>query len=78
MKRTKKGNKGTCGSHIKNKKKKKQHKHKQDIKGTVQFVFFFIFSFYSLNLFFLRFTSFGPSEFVGINTESVLRDEGYA
>ena len=37
-----------------------------------------IFSFiFFINLF-LRFSSFCPSEFVGINTESALRDEGYA
>ena len=34
-----------------------------------------IFSLYS---FFLRFKENRPSEFVGINTESALRDEGYA
>ena len=28
--------------------------------------------------FFLRFTEIGPPDFVGINTESALRDEGYA
>ena len=44
LKRTKNWNKGTYGSHIKNKIKKKKHKHK-DIKGTDdkaedQFVFF--------------------------------------
>ena len=37
-----------------------------------------IFSFIFFINFFLRFSSFCPSEFVGINTESALRDEGYA
>ena len=37
---------------------------------------FFMFS--SFQIFFLRFTKTCPSEFVGINTESALRDEGYA
>ena len=34
--------------------------------------------FFSSLYFFLRFLSFCPSDFVGINTESALRDEGYA
>ena len=38
---------------------------------------FFYLSFFSF-IFLLRFTSFGPSEFIGINTESALRDEGFA
>ena len=38
---------------------------------------FFFYYLFSLN-FFLRFTETCPSEFVGINTESALRDEGYA
>ena len=33
---------------------------------------------FSFQIFFFRFSSFCPSEFVGINTESALRDEGYA
>ena len=37
-----------------------------------------IFSFISFINFFLRFSSFCLSEFVGINTESALHDEGYA
>ena len=37
--------------------------------------FFLVFI---LLFFFLRFTETCPSEFVGINTESALRDEGYA
>ena len=37
--------------------------------------FFLVFIF---QIFFLRFTKTCPSEFVGINTESDLRDEGYA
>ena len=39
--------------------------------------FFFIIQVFFFFYFVLRFTSFGPSEFVGINTESALRDEGY-
>ena len=39
---------------------------------------FLFFSFFFLSYFILRFSSFCPSEFVGINTESALRDEGYA
>ena len=61
-------------------KELKKKKHKHNIKqrhGCSLFFYFFIFSFYSFN-FFLRFMSFGPSEFNGINTESALRDEGYA
>ena len=42
---------------------------------TESFIFLKIFSF---QIFFLRFSSFCPSEFVGINMESALRDEGYA
>ena len=38
-----------------------------------EFFFFFLFI-----TFILRFSSFRPSDFVGINTESALRDEGYA
>ena len=38
--------------------------------------FFFIQVFFSL--FFFRFTETYPSDFVGINTESGLHDEGYA
>ena len=34
----------------------------------------FLFSFY----FIIRFTKICPSEFVGINTKSAIRDEGYA
>ena len=37
-----------------------------------------IFSFIFFINFFLRFSSFCPLEFVGINTKSALRDEGYA
>ena len=38
----------------------------------------FFFKFFFLLFVFLRFTENWPSEFVGINTESDLRDEGYA
>ena len=38
---------------------------------------FFFSSFFSF-IFFLRFTETCPSDFVGINTKSALRDEGYA
>ena len=37
----------------------------------------FFFKIFLLVLF-LRFTEIGPPDFVGINTESALRDEGYA
>ena len=37
----------------------------------------FLKKFFSFS-FFLRFTETYPSEFVGINTKSALRDEGYA
>ena len=40
---------------------------------TFCFKFFLFFS-----LVFLRFTETCPSEFIGVNTESALRDEGYA
>ena len=36
-----------------------------------------VFEFFSI-IFFLRFTETCPSEFVGINMKSALRDEGYA
>ena len=39
---------------------------------------FDFFMFFSFQIFFLRFKENRPSEFVGINTESALRDEGYA
>ena len=58
------------------KKKKPNISLASDIEAE-RFVFFFHFSLFS-SYFFFRFTSFGPSEFVGINTESALRDEGYA
>ena len=38
----------------------------------------FVFKFLSFLYFFLRSTETCPSEFVGINTKSALRDEGYA
>ena len=34
--------------------------------------------YFFFSLFFLRFTEIRPWEFVGINTKSALRDEGYA
>ena len=37
-----------------------------------------IFLFLLFKFFFFRFTEICPSEFVGINTKSALRDEGYA
>ena len=49
----------------------KQRRTKQDEKREKFLNFFSI-------IFFLRFTETCPSEFVGINTESALRDEGYA
>ena len=66
-------------SHKELKKKKKMTKQKQkNIRESriSQEIYFFYYLF-SLN-FFLRFTETCPSEFVGINTESALRDEGYA
>ena len=39
--------------------------------------FFFLFSLF-FSRFSLRFTEFRPPDFVGINTKSALRDEGYA
>ena len=47
-------------------------KKKTDAAETEVFFSFFFSSFI------LRFSSFCPSEFVGINTESALCDEGYA
>ena len=55
--------------------KKLKSKAKKGIENGKTKVFFLIFSFL---YFFLRFTETCPSEFVGINTESALRDEGYA
>ena len=64
-------------------KEKKIKQSKFEIKNleelqTVQTKVLFFKIFFSFLYFVLRFTSFGPSEFVGINTESALRDEGYA
>ena len=59
------------------KKKKPNISLASDGEAEGRFIFYFHFSLFS-SYFFLRFTSFGPSEFVGINTESALRDEGYA
>ena len=63
----------------KNKKKfEKQTKGKQTDGRTEdedkEKILFYFFSF----RFLLRFTKTCPSEFVGINTKSALRDEGYA
>ena len=66
--------------------KKNKTKQNQNIKGEmgkdVRVVEkrkeFFSFCFYFILRFFLRFKENRPSEFVGINTESALRDEGYA
>ena len=64
-------------------KEKKIKQSKFEIKNlkelqTVQTKVLFFKIFFSFLYFVLRFTSFVPSEFVGINTESALRDEGYA
>ena len=80
LKRTKKRNKGTCESHIKNKKKIKKDKNQfaggaPERKKVRRFVLIF-FLFFSLV--FLRFTETCSSEFIGVNTESALRDKGYA
>ena len=58
------------------KTKKKKHQMTGEQNQKERF-FFFFYCLFSLN-FFLRFTETCPSEFVGINTESVQRDEGYA
>ena len=58
----------------KNNKKLKSKAKKGMANGKTK-VFFLNFSFL---YFFLRFTETCPSEFVGINTKSALRDEGYA
>ena len=64
---------------LKKKKKKMKSKGCEDAHGQKHLgrerKFFKNFSLYS---FFLRFKENRPSEFVGINTESALRDEGYA
>ena len=68
--------------HKEKKNKTKHQKQKEEMANGqfTKFCFFliFFFIFFSSLYFVLRFTSFGPSEFVGINTESVLHDEGYA
>ena len=61
----------------KNKKSKVKSKEKMEFANR-EFSESFVFKFFSFLYFVLRFTSFGPLEFVGINTESALRDEGYA
>ena len=60
----------------KKKKMTKQKKHEMKTGEQNQKERFFFYYLFSLN-FFLRFTENRPSEFVGINTESALRDEGY-
>ena len=62
------------------KKKKPNISLASDSIRAFYFIFIYLFIYFSLfsSYFFLRFTSFGPSEFVGINTKSALRDEGYA
>ena len=63
----------------KEKKKKTKHQKQKEEMANGQFAkFCFLFYFFSSLYFVLRFTSFGPAEFIGINTESALRDEGYA
>ena len=47
------------------------HGQKQKVRDFVNFYFYF-------QIFSLRFTEFRSSDFVGSNTESALRDEGYA
>ena len=60
------------------KKKNQTIKYQKGMQPTDWNFFFLLFKFFFFFYFFLRFTSFEPSEFVGINTESALRDEGYA
>ena len=57
------------------KNKKKEIKMKRMQRSLSRKDFFLNFSFFS---FFLRFMETCPSDFVGINTESAQRDEGYA
>ena len=52
----------------------RQSKQRESVVGS----FIFFLNNFSFQIFFLRFSGFCPSEFVGINTESALRDEGYA
>ena len=47
--------------------KRKQRQREREVQSVLKFLFF--------KIFFLRFSSFCPSEFVGINTKSAL---GYA
>ena len=66
------------------KEKEKKHKNqklksKEELQTeSLQKKFLFFFKKFSFLYFFLRFTETCPSEFVGINTKSALRDEGYA
>ena len=70
--------KGTCGFHFKIKKnKKKIIKEGERSRAEHLVIIFFIILFFFSRLS-LRFTKFRPPDFVGINTESALRDEGYA
>ena len=66
----------------KKKTKTKQTKHKRKQAELKEWQrgrdFKIFFNFFSFQIFLLRFTKTCPSEFVGINTESALRDEGYA
>ena len=69
------------GPTLKKKKQKLKKKNQKEIALGVRredaksLKFFLVFFF---QIFFLRFTKICPSEFVGINTESALRDKGYA
>ena len=56
-------------------KQKGIRKYQNGIKREIERIFF---KFFFHLRFFLRFTKTCPFEFVGINTESALRDEGYA
>ena len=51
-----------------------RRKQMAEWRGGDKFLFFIFFSL----RFILRFTKILPPDFVGINTESALRDEGYA
>ena len=63
--------------------KKKQNKNKHTKESLrkkmdrMRVMYRKVFEFFSI-IFFLRFTETCPSEFVEINTKSVLHDEGYA
>ena len=66
------------GPTSKKKKNKTKHLEAKQAERKRCRKFYIFFKIFSFQIFFLRFSSFCQSEFVGINTESALRDEGYA